>query len=60
MTADQRQWLTVKEFTERHGVGKNLVYAAVRDSRLPSIRLGGKILIPSDAFERLLHGRADG
>ena len=60
MTEDQRQWLTVREFTERYGVGKNLVYEAVRDSRLPSIRLGGKILIPSDAFERLLRERSDG
>lgn len=53
----QREWLTVNQFRERiPQFGKNLVYQAVRDGRLPSVRIGSKILIPSDALDRLLEG----
>lgn len=52
----EREWLTVKQFRERYPglMGSNLVYEEVRTGRLPSIRLGGKILIPSDALDRAL------
>jgi excisionase family DNA binding protein len=54
-TTTNREWLTVARFRERNPhLGKNLVYEAVRDGRLPSIRIGGKILIPSDALDQLL------
>ena len=56
-TRRDHEWLTVREFTERYKLGKNLVYESVRDSRIPSIRVGGKILIPSDALDRLLEDR---
>ena len=56
-TTTTREWLTVSEFMARHKLGKNLVYESVRDSRIPSIRVGGKILIPSDALDRLLEDR---
>ena len=52
-----REWLTVREFMARHKLGKNLVYESVRDSRIPSIKVGGKILIPSDALDRLLEDK---
>ena len=53
-----REWLTVAKFRERNPhLGKNLIYDAVREGRLPSIKLGGKILIPSDALDRLLEAK---
>ena len=46
-----REWLTVKQFQERNrNLGRNLIYDAVKQNQLPSIRIGGKILIPSDAL----------
>ena len=53
VTTSEREWLTVEEFRRRHNLGKNLVYDAVRDGRLVSARLGGKILIASDALDQL-------
>ena len=51
----QIRWLTVAEFRGRFPqVGRSLVYEAVRRGELPSIKIGGKILIPSDALDRLL------
>ncbi len=49
-----REWLTVKQFQERNrNLGRNLIYDAVKQNQLPSIRIGGKILIPSDALDQL-------
>ena len=49
------EWLTVAEFRARFPqVGRSLVYDAVRRGELSSIRIGGKILIPGDALDRLL------
>ena len=54
-TETEREWLTAEQFRKRNPrLGKNLIYNAVRDGQLPSIRLGGKILIPSDALDKLL------
>jgi excisionase family DNA binding protein len=36
------------------GLGRNSAYAAVRSGRLPSVRLGHKIAIPTAALRRLL------
>jgi hypothetical protein len=52
-TTEERSWLTVKEFMKQHKLGKNLVYEAVRQRRLKSCRLMGKILIASDALDLL-------
>lgn len=58
-TTEERSWLTVKEFMEQHKLGKNLVYDAVREGRLKSCRLMGKILIASDALDLLAEGGAN-
>lgn len=47
------KWLTVSEFCQRFGLGKNLVYESVRQRRLRSMKLGGKILIDADALDKL-------
>ena len=36
------------------GVSKNVAYEAARRGEIPSIRLGGRILVPRAALERLL------
>ena len=54
MQATDRGWLTVREFASRAGVSQTFVYDSVRDGNLPAIKVRGKILIASDAFERLL------
>ena len=49
-----REYLSVKEFKDRLGVSRNLIYEQVRKGVLPSVRLGGRILIPVDALELLM------
>ena len=53
----EKEWLTVTEFCQRYGLGKNLVYDSVRERRLRSIKLGGKVLIAADALNELADKR---
>ena len=58
--ASSREWLTVPEWRRRHPyLGKNKVYKAVGDGTLKSIRIGGKILVASDALDVLAVDRLD-
>ena len=50
---DEREWLTVLEFRERHCLSKNLVYEQIREGKIQSIKVGGKILVASDALDQL-------
>ncbi len=54
--SDGREWLSVQEFMARHPglIGRSAVYERIREGVLPSIRIGKKILVPSDAFDTLL------
>ena len=52
-----REYLSVKDFKDRLGVSRNLIYEQVRKGVLPSVRLGGRILIPVDALELLMQRR---
>ena len=54
MQANDRKWLTVREFASAAGVSQTFVYDSVRDGNLPAIKVRGKILIATNAFERLL------
>ena len=47
-------FISVREFKEQHGLSRNLVYEQLRKGVLPSVRLGGRILIPVDALEKLM------
>lgn len=51
-----RKWLTVAQFLAEHPgeLSRNTAYERIKDGTLPSIKLGRKILVPADAFERLL------
>ena len=52
---EERKWLSVSEFRELFPqLSRTFVYESVRAGRLPSVKLGGKILIPDDALDTLL------
>jgi excisionase family DNA binding protein len=53
-----KSYLSIRQICERLPVCKTLVYRLVRDGDLPSTRFGGKILVPVEALEALLEGRA--
>ncbi len=57
--ARQREWLSITEVIERFPVGRTLLYQEVANGTLPHIKLGGKILIPADVFDRLIKAKAD-
>jgi excisionase family DNA binding protein len=62
MTADNEQLVyTVEEARKKLRLSRGLVYQAIRDGQLPSIRVGRRILVPRAALEKLLeHGQQDG
>jgi excisionase family DNA binding protein len=45
---------TVAETAELLGISRGLAYELARTNRLPHLRLGGRIVIPRPAVERLL------
>ena len=49
-----KSFISVREFNKRHGLSRNLIYEQLRKGVLPSVRLGGRILIPVDALELLM------
>ena len=48
--------LTVPEAAERLGIGRNSGYEAARTGQIPTIKIGGRVLVPSDLFDQLLDG----
>ena len=49
-----KAYFSVKEFKDRLGVSSNLIYEQLRKGALPSVRLGGRILIPADALQQMM------
>ena len=56
MLSGTTDWLTVAEFVAKFDgrVSRNFVYERIREGAIPSVRIGRKILIPSDALDRLM------
>ncbi len=54
-----RLTLTVTEAAELLGVSRATAYECVRTGDIPSIRLGGRILVPRCRFDELLGGDDD-
>jgi excisionase family DNA binding protein len=52
----QRLTMSVDEAAKKLGVGRCQAYAAVRQGKIPSIRIGKRYLVPIAAFERMLDG----
>lgn len=57
-SAQPSRVLTVDEAAAELGIGRSLAYEAVRRGEIPHIKLGKRIVIPRDAFERMLQGGA--
>ena len=53
-----RRFTSVEAFRREHGLGRALTYAAIRRGDIPHIRIGNRILVPTDALERLLQPHA--
>jgi excisionase family DNA binding protein len=50
----ERPTISVAEAAELLGVSRATGYHACRDGELPSLRIGGRIVIPTAALRRLL------
>jgi len=48
------QTLSVEEAAKVLGIGITTAYAAVKRREIPSIRIGGRLLVPKPALERML------
>ena len=57
LSATDRLALSVPEAGRLLGIGKNASYEAASRGELPTIRIGGRILGPRAALERLLAGK---
>jgi excisionase family DNA binding protein len=55
---EQRATFTVKQSAKFIGVSDKSAYEAVRRGEIPSIRIGRRILVPRQALEDMLAGRA--
>ena len=60
LSVEHRRYVSVREFIEtlRGRLSKNSVYQAIVAGTIPSIRIGRRILVPSDALERVLEAQA--
>jgi excisionase family DNA binding protein len=45
---------SVVEAGQRLGLGRNASYEAARKGQIPTLRIGGRILVPCEALERML------
>jgi len=54
-----RVTLTVKEVAQALGVNVNAAYELVKQKDFPSIKVGRRILIPEEAFNRWLNNKAE-
>lgn len=54
VTRDDRSTYTVVEAAHVLGIGRGLAYEMVRQGRLPSLRLGRRIVIPARSLDALL------
>jgi excisionase family DNA binding protein len=55
--SDDRLTLTVTEAAKLLGISRGSAYECVRTGEIPSIRLGGRIVIPRSKFDELLRGK---
>lgn len=53
-TKPEKLTLSVKETALRLGVSLNNAYALISRGKLPSVRLGGRLLVPYKELEQML------
>lgn len=56
LTGSGRETLSVAEAARVLGIGRNAAYAGVHAGQIPSVRVGGRILIPRRQLDSLLRG----
>jgi len=54
---NERLTLTVQEAAELIGISRAHAYELVRQSTIPSLKLGRRVVIPRRALERMLDAR---
>lgn len=48
--------LTVEQTAKVLGLGRNTAYEAIKTGDLPSVRIGGRIIVPKARLQKLLDG----
>jgi excisionase family DNA binding protein len=51
-----RQTYSVEEVAKLLGIGRNSAYEAARRGDFPTIKVGGRIVVPKSALDRMLNG----
>ena len=46
--------ITVEQAADALGIGRSSAYKGVATGEIPSVRIGGRIVVPTAAFKRLL------
>ena len=56
-----QRYISVKEFLQQLDgrLSKNTVYEAIAAGSIPSVRIGRRILVPSDALDLVLGAQAE-
>lgn len=54
MQAELRETVTVREAAKRLGIANSTAYAAASDGSLPTIRVGGRVLVPARVLDKML------
>lgn len=57
-SSKERLTYSVPEAGEKLGIGRNQAYEAARRGDIPTIKIGGRILVPKASLDRLLNGEA--
>jgi hypothetical protein len=57
MDKTERLTMDVATAGAKLGLSRNAAYAAATAKQIPTIRVGGRILVPIAAFERFLNGQ---
>lgn len=50
----QRETYTVPEAARRLGLSRNAAYEAAKRGELPTLKIGGRLIVPIAAFEKML------
>lgn len=54
MAQENRATLTIAEAAKRLGISRQSAYEAAKRGEVPSIRIGGRIVVPKASLDRLL------
>lgn len=51
---DERLTVSVPEAGRLLGIGRTSAYKAAQEGEIPTVRIGGRVLVPKAALERML------